>query len=156
MTSRARLLSGLLTVVVASSALAYMIKTGFEEGVTRAVMANEVTDNFDHYANERISVNGFIVKGSMRQSPDLKVLKFQVWSPGAEASHVVNVEFGKILPDTVKDGGKVSATGKLARRGDRFVFEAGEVIGKCPTKYDPMQQQVEVPTFDKSTAGELP
>ena len=154
MTSRTRVLSGLLTAGIASGALAYMIKTGFDEGVTRAVMANEVTEHWDQFANERISVNGFVVRGSMRQTPDLKVLKFQIWS-GGEPGQVVNVEFGKILPDTVKDGGKVSATGKAAKRGDHYVFEATEVIGKCPTKYDPLEKQVEVPTFDRSTAGEL-
>jgi cytochrome c-type biogenesis protein CcmE len=155
MTSRTRLLSGLLTAGIASGALAYMITTGFEEGVTRAVMANEVSEHLDQFTTERISVNGFVVRGSMRQTPDLKLLKFQVWS-GGEPNQVVNVEFGKILPDTVKDGGKVSATGRLVKRGDRYVFEANEVVGKCPTKYDPLQEQVQVPAFDKSTAGELP
>ena len=155
MTSRTRLLSGLFTAVIASGALAYMIKTGFEEGVTRAVMANEVAEGMDRYANERISVNGFVVKGSMRQTSDMKLVKFQVWS-GGEPNQIVNVEFGKILPDTVKDGGKVSAAGKLVRRGDRYVFEATDVVGKCPTKYDPLEKQVEIPSFDRSTAGELP
>lgn len=152
MTSRARVVGGTVTIVVFLGALAFMITSGLEEGMARSVMAQEVAAKPHDFESQLIAINGYVVKRSMRHPSGMKLLKFQIWSPG-DSGEPVNVEFEKVLPDTVKDGGQVCATGRLKKRDDgRFVFEANEIVGKCPTKYQPTAQQVVVPDFDPSTA----
>lgn len=153
MSARSRVTAGIVTILVFVGALAFMVTTGLQEGMARSVMAWEVASKSHEFESQLIEVNGFVVKGSMRQAAGTNLLRFQVWSPGGEGANLVNVEFGRALPDTVKDGGLVSVRGRLKMRGnDRYVFEANDVVGKCPTKYQPTTEQVVVPDFDPATA----
>lgn len=74
-------------------------------------------------------VNGKVVDGTIERDPSGQDVLF-VMSDGTTA---MKVSYHGIIPDTFVDGADVVVRGEL---GGGEVFEAHEMLAKCPSKYE--------------------
>lgn len=77
-----------------------------------------------------VQVAGIMVKGSGRYAPSTNKLVFELREDGGAQ---MAVEYDGARPVNFEDASKVVAVGRYDKR--REVFEAKELLTKCPTKY---------------------
>jgi cytochrome c-type biogenesis protein CcmE len=94
----------------------------------------------DQFKQQRIRMGGHVAKGSIMQKPGTLEYQFEVEPVAAMAKFpealgkTVTVRYTGVVPDTFKDDAEVIVAGKLAPNG--AVFEANELVAKCPSKYE--------------------
>jgi cytochrome c-type biogenesis protein CcmE len=89
---------------------------------------------------QRVRVHGYVVPGSIRRDLHSKTVRFAVQNDpphqaGAEAGGLPVSYASLEVPDLFKDGAEVVVEGRLEGRGDTAVFQATNVLAKCPSKF---------------------
>ena len=90
--------------------------------------------------DQRVRVHGYVVPGSIQRDLETKSVRFAVQNDpphqaGAQVGGLV-VSYATLeLPDLFKDGAEVVVEGRLEGRGDAAVFQATNVLAKCPSKF---------------------
>ena len=82
---------------------------------------------------ESIRVMGFVKEGTVAQDPDALVTSFVMRNETGEKA--IPVSFKGVTPGLFRDGTNVIASGRL---GDDGVFHATDLMTKCPSKYEGM------------------
>jgi len=90
--------------------------------------------------NQAVRVHGFVVPGSIERDIATRSVRFAVQNDpphraGKEAGGLAVFYATLELPDLFKDGAEVVVEGRLEGRGDAAVFQATNVLAKCPSKF---------------------
>jgi cytochrome c-type biogenesis protein CcmE len=125
-------------LLVAGGAILTLVLTSLSGSTVYARNVDELVRDKEKLAGRTVKLQGTLVKGSMRKRDEPCEYRFELEAAGKR----MPVHFPKcVLPDTVSDvpgmDVQVTATGKLADGGH---FQAADVIGKCPSKYE-MQER---------------
>jgi cytochrome c-type biogenesis protein CcmE len=144
------IIGGLLIV----AAVAYLIFSSTRANAQYFLTISELQDRAQSLAGKDVRVSGAVVGDSIQYDPQTLTLNFTVaYVPGdnneitkmgglAMVLHNavqdkslprLNVVYHGVKPDLMKDEAQAIMTGKLGADG---LFEANELLLKCPTKYE--------------------
>lgn len=102
-------------------------------------------------AGAAVRVHGFVSPGTIERNLDAKAVRFRVQThpphatapPGSPAQASgeptgasLSVVYASLeVPDMFRDGAEVVVEGTVTGEGDAVVFEATNVLAKCPSKF---------------------
>ncbi len=116
--------AGLIALVVAAVHLAPAPAPPYK-------MVDEVVRSPDAWEGKRVRLHGWIKPGSIvRVTNDLNLFTIQRGGLALRVWHAGPV------PDTLRDGWEVIATGRIERERGRLWLASDEVMGKCATRYE--------------------
>ena len=90
---------------------------------------DEVLAQRSHWIGRTVRIEGLVAPSSIENRPGASEYRFRVTRNHA----VIQVHYTGIVPDTFRDCAGVTVRGVLGSNG---LFEAGEIIAKCPSKYE--------------------
>lgn len=104
---------------------------------------HEVVENPSEWEGKTLRVHGYVEPGSINEEIVGQQTKrsFILESKGARL--LVRNEGPK--PDTFRDESEVVAKGRLIQENGEYVFEAHELMAKCPSKYEENRRTGESP-----------
>ena len=129
-----------LVLAVAAAGIAWLVWTG----VSNNDVYMSPIDEWDaeRARRERVRVVGWVQEGSIVEHEEELLTDFTMRDE--DGSHVQAMRFRGVLPDLFREGQNVTAAGRL---GDEDLFQADELMTKCPSKYEGAQEHPEgVPT----------
>lgn len=101
-------------------------------------MVEEVAPELAKWVDKDLRVHGFVEPGSIQeQIVDQRVTRTFVLESKGERLQVAH--HGP-KPDTFKEFSEVVAEGRLVHRDGQYVFEANNLMAKCPSKYEGAKQ----------------
>jgi cytochrome c-type biogenesis protein CcmE len=97
-------------------------------------MVDKVAASPEDYIDKDLKLHGWVVAGSINEGvEDQKTVRTFKLEKGGKK---IEVRFVGPKPDNLKDRAEVVAHGKLTKRADgSLLFEAAELMAKCPSKY---------------------
>lgn len=118
-----------VVLAVAAAGIAWLVWTG----VSNNDLYMSELDEWDpeRAQRERVRVVGWVQEGSVVEAEDALVTDFVMRNEAATLSQPMR--FRGVLPDLFREGQNVTAAGRL---GDDGVFQADELMTKCPSKYE--------------------
>ena len=122
--------AGILVIVLTS---VWFGISGFNEGRSYYLTADELVKIKDTVYDEYIRVAGKVVKGSVERNSD--EFSFKIEQNGI----VIRVSYplDEPVPDTFNDEAQVVVSGKYQRDG---VFKSDAIQAKCASKYEAMNE----------------
>jgi cytochrome c-type biogenesis protein CcmE len=125
------LLIGLITIGVVVLALVFV---SFRSAAVWATTVDQLLTTQDKMRGRRVRVEGTLVHGSLMKRDQPCEYRFKLKKDQA----VLDVRYPQcVIPDTLRDRPEtdvsVTAEGRLNQEG---VFEATQILAKCPSKYD--------------------
>ena len=126
---RKRFLIGGLIIVLA---IAYLAYTGFQSSATYYYTVSEFVAQERSTNGENVRINGQVAAGSVEQDARELILRFTI--VGSEGEDSLPVVYHGVVPDTFKVGSEVVIEGHLDSAG---IFQANNILTKCPSKYVP-------------------
>lgn len=95
---------------------------------------HEIAGEYASWEDKHLQIHGFVEAGSIHE---------EIVDQATKREFILESEGERILvknqgpkPDTFKDLAEVVAKGKLVKDGDVYIFEATELMAKCPSKYE--------------------
>lgn len=125
-----------VSVVVIGGALTYLMAMTVSENAAYYLHVNEIADSQADWYGKRMSLHGYVQKGSIETNPKTLAWRFNVESEGK----VIRATYTGVVPDTFKDDAEVVIKGRLTPAG--FEVEKDGVSAKCPSKYEAAQSPV--------------
>jgi cytochrome c-type biogenesis protein CcmE len=123
-----------LTALVALGGLGFLIYSG-RESSSGYRMVDKLMVNPTRFVGKEMKIHGWVESGSI----DVKIANQETQRTfvlGKGGKRVAVHHIGPV-PDTFKDESEVVAKGTLTQTADgSFVFEATELMAKCPSKYE--------------------
>ena len=135
-------------------ALAFMIWAAFGENTRYFLTVSELNDKHDLQEIEdgqMVRVSGKLVEGTFDRPEKSTISHFQITDKEGEASGSVMLpaSYDGVLPDLFfNPHSEIILEGSYTERG---VFQASEILVKCPSKYQELEDQVEQPDYGTST-----
>lgn len=120
-----------------------IIYSGLSDFAQHYRTVEEVTSDLEYYSTYEVNMVGRIVNGSFQQVGTLSYT-FQLTDDNA----TVDVKYDAALPQTFDREGTIVVTGSM----NGTIFESGQMHVKCPTKYEPETERLQVD--DKGNADE--
>ena len=123
-----------ITVMVAIGGLGFLIYNG-RESASGYRMVDKLMVNPAHFVGKEMKIHGWVQPGSI----DVKIANQETQRTFVlgKAGKTVTVHHIGPVPDTFKDQSEVVAKGTLSQATDgTYVFEATELMAKCPSKYE--------------------
>lgn len=130
MNGKTALVASILVVV---AALGFLVYTGLTDNMVYYYHVDEFLPKAASLEGETIKVNGKVREGSIRKTD----LDYDFVIHGMP-ENIVNVNYHGVVPDTFKDGSDVVVEGSYDP--DAKTFRATTLLAKCPTKYEPQNQ----------------
>ena len=127
MPGRKKFVIGGAIIVIAVGYLAYM---GFASSATYYYTVSEFVARQSSINGTNVRVNGQVMSNSVNKEPGGLTLRFTI----TEGGENLPVVYQGITPDAFKDGSDIVIEGSLNSAG---VFEAANILTKCPSKYVP-------------------
>jgi cytochrome c-type biogenesis protein CcmE len=130
-----------VAIAIAAAAVIVGVVLPFAHGMNRLSgggrQYREVEDVMadpDRFAGDELRLHGQVELGSVKT----QVVDQQTMHTFTIAKHDrrVAARITGPVPDTFQDRAEVVATGRLVKRDNAYVFEATEVIAKCPSTYN--------------------
>ena len=129
MRKRLKFIVGVIIVVIAIGFLGYQ---GFVYSATYYYTVSEFAAQQSAFADKNVRVAGNVTDGTIvRQGTTLTFTM-------TEGQNNLQVVYQGVVPDTFKAGIEAVVLGKLNSDG---IFEATELLAKCPSKYEPVDDQ---------------
>ncbi len=129
MQKRLKFIFGAIIVLIAVGFLGYQ---GFLNSATYYYTVSEFAAQQSSLTNESVRVTGNVTAGTIERQGS--TLKFTM-SDGLKELTVV---YKGVVPDSFKAGITAVVQGKLNSTG---IFEASQLLAKCPSKYEPVDDQ---------------
>jgi len=132
-----------LSAVVIGGVLTFMVSSSLSESMEFFHPADVVIVKGAELVGQRMRMGGHVVKASIFHKPDSLEYQFDVTPIPGMVKHPealgksIAVHYAGVVPDTFKDDAEVIVTGKLGANG---VFEATDLLAKCPSKYEAAQK----------------
>lgn len=117
-----------ISVVIVAAGVAYLLSQSFGEQMVYAKYVDELVRDQQQLRGRTVRLEGMVDDGSLENRPGTLEYRFRL-SKGGKS---LPVHYTGIVPDTFREGIGVVAQGRLTRG----VFEADQVIAKCPSKYE--------------------
>ena len=137
--SRATGIKIVVSVLVVTGAVGYLLKSSMKEGAEYYKHVDEVTSNIDAWRGKRLQVHGNVVDGSIEQAKGTLMYRFKIetgaMSRPPRPPAVISATYTGLVPDTFKDGAEVVAKGMLGPNDTLDVVPDG-IMAKCPSKYE--------------------
>ncbi|MDY6865227.1 MAG: cytochrome c maturation protein CcmE [Halobacteriota archaeon] len=115
-------------VIIAISLIAAIYS--LQDSVTPYSTVSDIVGKGDNMIGKRFHVNGTVVNDTIDWSQEDMLLKFKL----TDNVSMMDVEYSRPAPNNFEDGRMVVVEGMYNE--DR-VFEAREILVKCPSKYAP-------------------
>jgi cytochrome c-type biogenesis protein CcmE len=130
----------LVSVVVITGAVAFMLRASVKEGGEYYKHVDEVMANTAPWQGKKLQVHGNVVPGSIEQARGTLMYRFQIETgsmsrPEPRPPAIISATYTGLVPDTFKDGAEVVAKGTLAADSHLDVVPDG-IMAKCPSKYE--------------------
>ena len=130
---RIRGLKFIVGSVVILGALAFFVLSSFGSNVVYYVTLPELEAQRAQFVGQTIRVNGPLDQSSIQMDQKTLTLNFNL----KDRNVVLPVVYHGVVPDTLTTGESVVAEGRLNTQG---VFEADNLLVKCPSKYEQDKQ----------------
>lgn len=121
-----------VTAIVLLAIAAIFFSLGSRGGTAYYKSVEEVATD-QTLVGERVKVGGAVVAGSWDKKANPMTFEIRDEADSAGTGEVVKVVYNGPVPSTFGDGVTAIVTGELAPDGH---IEAGEMITKCPSKYE--------------------
>ena len=125
-----------LVLAVAALAVTWIVWTGVSNNEVYMSPLDEWDP--DRARRERVRVVGWVQEGSMHEAENELVTDFVMRNETATMGQPMR--YRGVLPDLFREGQNVTAAGRL---GDDDIFHADELMTKCPSKYEGMEDHPE-------------
>lgn len=126
------------------SILSTLILLGMSNSTAFYMTIDEMLDKQNDVMNKPVKVSGKIVEDSVQWDAEQLLLSFEL--EGDSGSRVL-FHYKGVKPDTLNDEWEAIADGQLQSDG---IFMASELLVKCPSKYEAMDQTVAYTPEDQS------
>lgn len=120
-----------LAALIVVAAIAYLMYSGFSGGAVTYYEIEQLLDQADSLRGTEVKVSGKIVGESIDWDPARIRLAFVI---RGESGRDLQVVYNRSKPDVFGDGLETVVQGVLDQNG---VFQADEVLTRCPSKYEP-------------------
>lgn len=107
-----------------------LIVISLGNSVSYYLTADEYAAQSQSLADSRLRISGKVAPGSISWDPAALTLSFTV----SGNSSSLPVVYSGAAPEGFQDGASVLVDGRAGADG---VFQAGEILMKCPSKYEP-------------------
>jgi len=124
-----------LSVVVITGAVGYLLKASVSGGAEYYKHVDEVMSATNQWRGKRLQVHGHVVDGSIEQAKGTLMYRFKIESRAPRAPAVISATYTGLVPDTFKSGAEVVAKGTLTP-DDKLDVVADGIMAKCPSKYN--------------------
>jgi cytochrome c-type biogenesis protein CcmE len=124
-----------LSVVVVTGAVGYLLKASVSSGAEFYKHVDEVMADTSGWRGKRLQVHGNVVDGSIEQAKGTLTYRFLIESRPPRPHAVIAASYTGLVPDTFKSGAEVVAKGTLTADNKLDVIPDG-IMAKCPSKYD--------------------
>jgi cytochrome c-type biogenesis protein CcmE len=129
-----------LSVVVITGAVGFLLRASVKEGAEYYRHVDEVMADTGQLRGKRLQVHGHVVPGSIEQAKGTLMYRFKIETgpmsrPEPRKPAVISASYTGLVPDTFKDGAEVVAKGTLTPDNKLDVVADG-IMAKCPSKYD--------------------
>lgn len=128
-----KLISGLLTLAVVASGIAYLFYSSQGEAFEYYKHVDEVQREIATLRGRRLQLHGFVQPGSIMRKLDRDHQQMEYKFTVVNCDKAMAVRYAGLVPDTFKERAEVVIKGKL--EGDDL-FVAQEISAKCPSKYE--------------------
>lgn len=129
--------SVVLTVLVVVGLMIYLVVSSFGESMVYYKTVDELLSNTERFSGRTVRINGVLREGSIKQKPGSDEYRFQISKRGM----VLDVAYRGVLPDSMQEGRDLVVQGVF--NGKNNLFDAGEILTKCPSKYEAEAQTIE-------------
>ena len=135
-----------LSVVVVTGAVGYLLKASVSSGAEFYKHVDEVMAKTSDWHGKKLQVHGNVVDGSIEQAKGTLTYRFKIESRPPRPPAVISASYTGLVPDTFKSGAEVVAKGTLTA-DDKLDVVADGIMAKCPSKYnaDKVTAKVEPP-----------
>ncbi|MCL5952474.1 MAG: cytochrome c maturation protein CcmE [Chloroflexi bacterium] len=110
-------------------AIAYVTVSSFQSNAIYYLTLKEVNAQRASLVGQPVRVNAPIDKSTIQFDEKNLILKFNL----KDGDLVLPVVYKGVVPDTLGEGESVVAEGRLGADG---VFQASQILVKCPSKYE--------------------
>jgi cytochrome c-type biogenesis protein CcmE len=124
-----------VSVVVITGAVAFMLKQSMVEGAEFYKHVDEVMASTGQWHGKKLQVHGNVVNGSIEQAKGTMTYRFKIESLPPRPHAVISATYSGLVPDTFKSGAEVVAKGTLDPSDKLDVVPDG-IMAKCPSKYE--------------------
>ncbi|WP_170007191.1 cytochrome c maturation protein CcmE [Bacillus fonticola] len=117
-----------------------LIYISIGNAATLYLTVDELDEKQEEAVGTRIKVSGKIVGESIEFDSSTMLLTFELEGENGENGYRVPIQYDGVKPDTLNDGWEAIVEGELTADG---VFIASELLVKCPSKYEAMEEEGE-------------
>ncbi len=128
-----------LTIVVSLIVvvIATLVVTNLGEAATFYMTVDEFDEKSVSASAKPVQISGEIVGDSIEWDPENTLLTFDLRG-AQQTDKTVSIRYEGVKPDTLNDGWEAIVEGNL---NDDGVFVATELLVKCPSKYEAMEEE---------------
>ncbi|EGL84135.1 CcmE/CycJ protein [Caldalkalibacillus thermarum TA2.A1] len=121
----------LLAAMVLIFAMGSLIVVSVAQTASYYLTVDEFSEQKERLSDRPVRISGFIDGGSVDYDEQNLILRFDIQDE--ERTKQISVVYEGVKPDTFIDGWEAIVEGRLNEEG---VFEATELLVKCPSKYE--------------------
>lgn len=118
-----------VSLIVVGACVIYLLSQSFGEQMVYAKYVDEMVRDQRQLRGRTVRLEGMVDEGSIENRPGTLEYRFRL----SKGGKTLPIHYTGIVPDTFREGIGVVAQGRLTTHG---VFEADQVIAKCPSKYE--------------------
>lgn len=144
MTTKTKLTIG---VTVVLSVLGALIFVGMSNAATFYMTIDEVAEKKAEAVDKPLKLSGKIVGDSVKWDAENILLTFDLQGESGER---IPIRYQGPKPDTMNDGWEAIVEGRLKADG---TFAATDLLVKCPSKYEAMEESGATPPAGTPTYG---
>ena len=146
-------------IAIGAAAIALLLgwygMTRLEDGLSFQYFQN--VDEFHARADEMVGraarVHGYVAEASIERDLEAQVVRFHVQSApphaGGPRGRTLEVLYSSLeTPDLFKDGAEVVVEGQLVMDQGEVVFEADNLLAKCPSKFEAQAGPASEPSIE--------
>jgi cytochrome c-type biogenesis protein CcmE len=139
--SKSHLIRFLLLGAVVALAVGYMVYTAFPGNTRYFLTVSEFMNGEEYQDGQMLRVSGKLVEGSFQRQEGSTVSQFQLADKAGAADVHMTASYVGVLPDLFfNPHSEIILEGSY---GPDQVFEADNIMVKCPSKYRSVEEQTQ-------------
>ena len=123
----------MITAAVVVGGLGFLVYTSTGDA-QHYRMVDALMSEPARWVGKEMRIHGWVEPGSIHQRIEAQITRRDFVL--AKSGKTIAVTFDGPAPDTFRDQAEVVALGTLVERNGGYVFEAKELMAKCPSKYE--------------------
>ncbi len=130
----------IFAVILILSSFVYLVFLGMKEGSMYYLEVREFFNRLNELGGQKVRINGAIVPGSVNYDTGSMKLSFLLKDNEMENSPRVKVVYKGSPPDLLEQEG-VTLVAEGSYNSRTGVFEAKQLLVKCPSKYEKKEEE---------------